>query len=704
MVEDYRTPTSPSSSSRMDAADASAADALHLITEQNALVKTIKNGDWLRLLSNMLHASTPGFRTSFSLPPPTGRMHLYGRCDSQCAGLLFDRRDLDLSTSSTLAWPSGYFAKTEHHMHVQPDGEVQLTGGRWAHLTTIDELLRKGLEAAAAPEGSEPPLYNEISIQLTEGCAGLRAIFVRTSEAEDALFALGVRALIQHLFPSLPALPILRLTPTADAAIITRSEQLALLRCSTHRLTGGGDATGGRGGGGGSRDSAASAASDVSSSDDESAEEAASRSLITSLASRGAAVRSGGGGEGGGRGGGSSSVPRLPVDALAFPELGVAERLALHAAHGIGHDSLKETFAAILRGGNEGGDLARSLQAEDAGGDGSTLAVTPEGTARLAQHIAHCLCAAAVTDNVASAREVVRTAAPILLRPLLVAAASKQRAAPSPQTREISPSPSVGEMGEHGEMGAAASAPFPPAQYPAAPYPVHAVEEVLVGRGGGNAGAATRQEQVELLIKPKGRDAPKGLDQPEALQEVDEAELTALEESSSFRRRRDEEVTAIACVHSVLESVVTLKRACSAERSEGMLVALGAQITISEFVAGRTAQRLTKACNWLENWCRRAEPGLCSPASWVFLLSSWMEARKVDGNSDWQSFLTGKAVANRLSFHGELTDLLRAQQAGDGLRYIATLYALSSKVYISTQLGSALGLATRLLRSPRSPP
>ena len=95
-------------------------------------------------------------------------------------------------------------------------------------------------------------------------------------------------------------------------------------------------------------------------------------------------------------------------------------------------------------------------------------------------------------------------------------------------------------------------------------------------------------------------------------------------------------------VLALRQSITTLQRACSAERSEGMLVALGAQITLQEFVAGRTARRLRKATSWLKGWCDQAEGGLCSPSSVVFLVSSWAEARKVDGNSDWVSFLSGK--------------------------------------------------------------
>ena len=49
---------------------------LNLVQEENAIVKTVKNGDWLRLLSNL--SSHKPFRTSFSLLPPTGLLKPYG--------------------------------------------------------------------------------------------------------------------------------------------------------------------------------------------------------------------------------------------------------------------------------------------------------------------------------------------------------------------------------------------------------------------------------------------------------------------------------------------------------------------------------------------------------------------------------------------------------------------------------------------------
>ena len=79
---------------------------------------------------------------------------LFGSTSQQVVGLLVDRRQIDTSTpsavreadsvrrlaqdalgsSSMLCWPSGYFAKTEHHLQVEADGHVWLTGGRWQHL------------------------------------------------------------------------------------------------------------------------------------------------------------------------------------------------------------------------------------------------------------------------------------------------------------------------------------------------------------------------------------------------------------------------------------------------------------------------------------------------------------------------------------------------------------------------------------------
>ena len=519
--------------------DAAATRALSLISSSLAVVKTVRNGDWLRLMHCMTH---PPFRSSFSLLPPDGRMHLFGQSHVQCAGLLFDRRAL--ATSTALCWPSGYFAKTEHHLHVEPDGSVRLTGGRSAHLVSLEALVEASQAAAARSVDEEPPLYNEISLQV-EGLTGVAAVFVRGDSEADTLYAIGVRAMLQHLFPHLPLLPLLRLSPAQATRSISHEEQLQLLRAHT-----------------------------------------AARQRT-----RGAPVD-------------ASGMPRLPVDTRAYPELETFERLGLHAIHGIGRTSLHATF--------------------------KTLA-DRDGTEQLAQHVTACLCAAALVDNVASAREIVRTAAPLILAPLLV----------DPNGRSSS-------------RAAAARA--------------KAIME------------AVAKVEADTLGGDRSANAARG------------GPATTAGEAS----------WALASVRSVRESIVTLRHACCEERSEGSLVALGAMIALSEFVAGGVAARLKHACAWLGEWCKRAEPGPCSPSAFAFLMSSWMEAKKVDGNSDWLSFLSGKAVANRLAFRDQLAVLLAAQQRGDGLAFVQQLYALSSRLRRPCLrlrlLQQVLGLDTRFNR------
>ena len=59
------------------------------------------------------------------------------------------------------------------------------------------------------------------------------------------------------------------------------------------------------------------------------------------------------------------------------------------------------------------------------------------------------------------------------------------------------------------------------------------------------------------------------------------------------------------------------------------------------------------------SWSGVTEP---VTGSFCVAVACELQARKVDGNSDWLSFLSGKAVTNRLRFHGELLTLLAAQE------------------------------------------
>ena len=99
-------------SDRADEQSCRADEALSLFANQQGLVKTVKNDDWLRFV-HQLHSGP--FRSSVSLPPPGGRrMLLFGRVSAGAVGVVFDRRALDLSEA--FIWPSGYYAKTEFNM------------------------------------------------------------------------------------------------------------------------------------------------------------------------------------------------------------------------------------------------------------------------------------------------------------------------------------------------------------------------------------------------------------------------------------------------------------------------------------------------------------------------------------------------------------------------------------------------------------
>ena len=109
--------------------------------------------------------------------------------------------------------------------------------------------------------------------------------------------------------------------------------------------------------------------------------------------------------------------------------------------------------------------------------------------------------------------------------------------------------------------------------------------------------------------------------------------------------------------------------------SDDMLVALGAQIALGEFVAGRTTLRLQSACSRLAEWLEEAQRPSCT--SLLFRIRSWHETAQVEPDSDLSSFVCGKAVLNRQMFYGQLCEL---QQAADGHTYVAMLYELVSKL------------------------
>lgn len=216
----------------------------------------------------------------------------------------------------------------------------------------------------------------------------------------------------------------------------------------------------------------------------------------------------------------------------------------------------------------------------------------------LSTEVVRCLCEASALDNVASAREIVRTAAPQLLQPLLVR---------SPD-------------GIGFTINAAAA---------------------LVSGGGGKETA--EQRAVSFCVQSM-------VDSITALQRACTAQVSSQPPPSHQLRSNqshfpppptiptpplEEPISPLpSAIRPPLRpgrpysptSPLSLPLPSPPQCSQGMLVALGAQITILEFVAGRTARRLEAACEWLQDWIWKAEQG---PCSYIFRMSSWLEARQV---------------------------------------------------------------------------
>ncbi|CAJ1404453.1 unnamed protein product [Effrenium voratum] len=169
-----------------------------LFDDQLAVVKTVRNTDWLELVGKL---RTECFRTSVTLPPKGAvGMRLFGETRTSCAGLVWDRSQVDLSAA--YIWPSGYMAKTEFNMN----HKGELVNGRSSALVTIERLKEcnaKRLttnadtgELQEVPEGA-PMSFNEINWPC-RGAKGIVGVFVRSPEVQHVLHGLGVIALLEH--------------------------------------------------------------------------------------------------------------------------------------------------------------------------------------------------------------------------------------------------------------------------------------------------------------------------------------------------------------------------------------------------------------------------------------------------------------------------------------------------------------------------
>lgn len=628
-IEDCQATDGHATNERVLVASPSAPHIVENIRHQRALVKTIKNTDWIGF-AQLLAKGTP-FRTSLTLPPPRGRgMSLFGRVRAGVCGLCWDLDELDLADpTGVFCWPSNYNAKTEHNMIIAHDGSVGLIGGREERLTTIEALRESNIahlltldayerrqresrpalrprsasepypvsatraeqeaEEEEATDGEIPSLaYNEISLRL-RGTRGLHGVFVRSHESQHVVFALGVRSMLAHVLPDLPALPLLRIHPSEGTVEVSREELLTIIR---HAATAGGTV------------GTTPAQRSVLTSDSETSAAGSAGSGSDSSAGCSGSGSDGMMDSGGGSGRGApptvlSSCGGFPVDLRPFPELSSYEQLALHAAHGVSVPSLASLLQQLHR---------------------------EHGPAHTFQMVEMGMRAAARAGNAPSVRELVRVAAPLMLT-------RAPRPRPAPMVAAIAAATALSTYSAYRpdqrmpppEGAAPDLSLLAPAADEVAP-PSTAVATVA-GAGTTAAGLGDGASSASATDDADGDDEPK---------------------RSSL-----------------------VPRARRALWDEDMLVALGAQIALNEFVAGRTTLRLESARSRLTHWLDEASRPSCT--SMLFRLRSWYETRQVEPESELHSFVCGRAISNRSKFLGWLTQL---QSVSDGHEYVSMLYAL----------------------------
>mmetsp|Transcript_13538 Transcript_13538/g.23867 ORF Transcript_13538/g.23867 Transcript_13538/m.23867 type:complete len:583 (-) Transcript_13538:223-1971(-) len=208
--------------------DSEAQKLCELFDQQLALVKTVKNADWLELVRNLRGGS---FRTSVSLPPTQGlAMRLFGEVRSGCAGLIWNRLAVDLS--GAFIWPSGYMAKTEFNL----TSAGELLNGRAQAVVSLEHLIacNKSMSYTDPSTGERHQVtgggmlpFNEINFWC-QGTAGISAVFVRSTEARHLLHALGVVSLLEHTLGL--KLPLLVLDAFSPVRPVEHGTKLELLR------------------------------------------------------------------------------------------------------------------------------------------------------------------------------------------------------------------------------------------------------------------------------------------------------------------------------------------------------------------------------------------------------------------------------------------------------------------------------------------
>ena len=493
---------------------------------------------------------------------------------------------------------------------------------------------------AAMSMGSEESSisYNEINF-MVQGPAAIVGVFARSWRAEHLLLAMGVRSLLSFAFPELQPLPLLVLTSEAGALKVPRRQQLELiqrhaagapLEPSPPLADPAADAA---------ADEAAAAGADEAYEADEARisrcisgggqavglrEEALTLTIEAVSAAGGEAAggeAAGGEAAGGEAAGGEAAGVRDEALILTIEATGAAGveveggqggqgvlACTARAALELQHPRLPVDLRSFPEVGPQEaiafhvayGATHQSLRA-------ALAAVAREHPPQLEPLVHLGLAAAAAVDNAPSARELVRCTAPLLLM-------------------------------------------RPPAPLPA-PLPARAATAMAV---------PPPHPLAERRRRPSLEDALS--ERRRGLQELAAGLQGGLQGESQGGLQGESQ----GGLQGGLQGELQTRGADPAEgaMSRDMMVAVGAQVMLEEFVSGSTTARLQKAVTELDEWVSAAQR--CSLSSLAFVLRSWQEAKRTEPDSELLSFMSAKAVTNRRKFCQELRAL---QRCSDGVEY-----------------------------------
>lgn len=267
-------------------------EAVQLLRDQRACVKTIKNTDWTAFLQRFIYSqlSHPrsihhdiaplgdhrfnSFVTSTSLLPSEGKkMRCFGSTSQYTVGCVFalpkfasdEEEAAEAEATNTWSWPAGYSAKTEFNR----DSQGRLINGRQEALTPLSVLRQYNQEYLTSQEytvafrkvsGLQQIPYNEVFLRVggigrlvngkdvatgepsertfTEGVGLPIALFVRSASYGNLMSLLRTRARMINMWGErhVKGIPLLLISPEIGTRVLTDKLQKELWKIASNKL------------------------------------------------------------------------------------------------------------------------------------------------------------------------------------------------------------------------------------------------------------------------------------------------------------------------------------------------------------------------------------------------------------------------------------------------------------------------------------